>query len=75
MNLQQNTKPAISILIILFLIASFAYITFPSHTCNTPLPPLTNSKMGIIHIVMFEFKPEVTPEEISDVRTTTTFLN
>jgi len=32
---------------------------------------LSSSKMGIVHIVMLEFKEEVTTEEVKDVRLST----
>ncbi|RDW60260.1 hypothetical protein BP5796_11866 [Coleophoma crateriformis] len=61
------SKPKLFILAGLAFIALFGFINFPSGSSSPsePRPSFTKAKMRIIHIVMFEFKEEVTAEEIA----------
>ena len=49
-------------------IALVSFFRFPFCDSSPPTYSVTNSKMGIVHIVMFEFKEDATAEEIADVR-------
>lgn len=71
MNRQRNMLSKLTpfILIVLALIAIFSFFHFPSGATSSKRSALADFKMGIIHIVMFEFKEEATAEEIAGVRT------
>jgi len=66
MNQQRNmlSKPWLFCVGVISFIALFSLFGIPFTKSS---PGLTNSKVGIIHVVMFEFKEEVKTEEITDV--------
>jgi hypothetical protein len=73
MNRQRQipSKPTLITIGIISLIPLFGIFNFSSSNQNRTKPEqpsLANSNMGIVHIVMFEFKEKVTAEEVKDVR-------
>jgi hypothetical protein len=65
------SKPWLFCVGVLSFIALFSLFRIPftkSNDSSPGEPCLTNSKVGIIHVVMFDFKEEVKAEEIMDVR-------
>jgi hypothetical protein len=67
--LSKTSKTTLFIVGVISFIALFGFLASPfSGSHPHEQSSLTNSKMGIIHIVMFEFKEEATREEITDVR-------
>lgn len=70
MNRQRNNNPSKLTLFFItgiILLALLGIFNFPHN--NNAQPSSTSHKMGIIHIVMFEFKEEATTEQITDVCT------
>jgi hypothetical protein len=64
------SQPTLIIIGVLSLLALFSFFTFPSpfRASNpTNFPSVTNPKLGIVHIVMFEFNEGVKESEITDV--------
>jgi hypothetical protein len=66
--LSKTSKTTLFIVGVISFIALFGFLVSPFSSRPNEQSSLTNSKMGIIHIVMFEFKEEATREEITDVR-------
>lgn len=70
MNHQRSilSKPIVLCIIgFLGFIALFSVLRFPLSSSNPTYLSLADAKISIIHIVMFEFKEETKPEEITDV--------
>jgi len=70
MNSQRNmlSKPWLFCVGVISFIALFSLFRIPFTKSSPGELFLTNSKVGIIHVVMFDFKEEVKAEEIMDVR-------
>jgi hypothetical protein len=66
--LSKTSKTTLSIIAIVIFLALFGFFSSPFTHSNPSRPSFSNSKMGIVHIVMFEFKEEATAAEITDVR-------
>jgi hypothetical protein len=62
------SKQALLIVSLISFIAIISFFSFPFSKSSPPEHSAINSKMGIVHVVMFEFKEEATAEEIADVR-------
>jgi hypothetical protein len=65
--LSKTSKTSLSIIGIIIFLVLFGVFSSPFSKSSPSKSSFTNSKMGIVHIVMFEFKEEATPEEITDV--------
>ena len=73
---KRHSRYILIALAILCLIAIFSLQN--SNSCVTPnlsKNPVEAADMGIMHIVMFEFKKDAKPEDIKDVGVSTTFLS
>jgi hypothetical protein len=70
MNSQRNmlSKPWLFCVGVISFIALFSLFRIPFTKSSPVAPCLTNSGVGIIHVVMFDFKEEVKAEEIMYVR-------
>jgi hypothetical protein len=66
--LSKTSKTTLSIIGVIIFLALFGFLSSPLRDPSPARSTFTNSKMGIIHIVMFEFKEEATEAEIADVR-------
>lgn len=66
--LSKTSKTTLSIIGIVIFLALFGFFSSPFTNSTLSRPSFGNSKMGIVHIVMFEFKEEATAAEITDVR-------
>jgi hypothetical protein len=62
------SKPWLFCVGVISFIALFSLFGIPFTKSSPGELCLTDSKVGIIHVVMFKFKEEVTTEEIMDVR-------
>jgi hypothetical protein len=62
------SKPWLFCVGVISFIALFSLFRIPFTKSSPGELCLTNSKVGIIHVVMFEFKEEAKAEEIMDVR-------
>ena len=61
-------NPILLVVDLIRLIATISFFGFPFSNSSPPKHSVSNSNMGIVHVVMFEFKEEATAEEIADVR-------
>jgi hypothetical protein len=70
MNCQRSgpSKQTLLIVSLLSFIVIITFSRFPFSNLSPSKHTLTNSKMGIVHVVMFEFNEEATAEQIADVR-------
>jgi hypothetical protein len=66
--LTKTSRNSLSIIGIICFIALVGFLGSSFSKSSPSRPSFGNSKMGIVHIVMFEFKEEATADEIADVR-------
>jgi hypothetical protein len=66
--LSKTSKTTLSIIGIVIFLALFGFFSSPFSISSPSRPSFSDLKMGIVHIVMFEFKEEATAAEITDVR-------
>jgi hypothetical protein len=65
--LSKTSKYSLSIIAVIFFLALFGFFSSPFSSSSPSRSSFSSSKMGIVHIVMIEFKEEATADEISDV--------
>jgi VIT1/CCC1 family predicted Fe2+/Mn2+ transporter len=65
--LSKTSKYSLSIVAVLIFLALFGFFSSPFSSSSPSRSSFSGSKMGIVHIVMFEFKEEATADEIADV--------
>jgi hypothetical protein len=65
--LSKQSKTTLSLIGIIIFLALLGFFSSPLRNPSPTRPAFSDSKMGIIHIVMFEFKQEATEAEITDV--------
>ena len=63
----KQSKYGLSIVAVIVFLAFFGIFNSPFSNSSPSRSSFSSSKMGIVHIVMFEFKEEATAGEIADV--------
>ncbi len=65
--LSKQTKYGLSIVAVIVFFIFWGIFNSPFSNSSPSRSSFSSSKMGIVHIVMFEFKEEATSTEIVDV--------